>query len=67
MQLLNILASFMTPRITGVHQNILEIKLCMDLSTEAVPVSGSFSRSYPPGEQDHRKLKILLQSDSSVV
>ena len=37
----------MTHRITGMHQNILQIKLCMDLSTQAVPVPGSIFKILP--------------------
>ncbi len=37
----------MTPRITGVHQNILQIKLCIDLGTQAVPVPGSIFEILP--------------------
>ena len=48
------------------YQNILEIKLCMDLSPVTVYIHKLslwlvvFSRSYRPEEQDDRTLKILL-------
>ena len=37
----------MTHRIRGMHKNILQIKLCMALSTQAVPVPGSILEILP--------------------
>ena len=58
----------MTQRIRGMHHNILQIELCMDLGTQKMsPWPVVFSTSHRPEGQDHRKLKILLLSDSCVV